>query len=106
MAVLAALAFVIWCGAAASANPMIRAVLSADAAALLLFVGALQSGYWISRWRAIALGPSEPPKVVKRRRRSKNPDTVESISDIKAYLLPRYRRVAAWAVTRFGRTGH
>ena len=105
MAVLAALAFVIWCGAAASANPMIRAVLSADAAALLLFVGALQSGYWISRWRAIALGPSEPPKVVKRRRRSKNPDTVESISDIKAYLLPRYRRVAAWAVTRLGEQG-
>ena len=106
MAVLAALAFVIWCGAATSANPMIRAVLSADAAALLLFVAALQSGYWISRWRAIALGPSAaPPKVVKRRRHSKNPDTVESIGDIKAYLLPRYQRVTAWAVTRLGEQG-
>jgi regulator of protease activity HflC (stomatin/prohibitin superfamily) len=72
------LGLLLWMIAATSTNSMERVVLANTAAALLLLVAGLQSGYWVAPWRVAAFGPTESPGPRRSRR---TPKTTESATN-------------------------
>jgi regulator of protease activity HflC (stomatin/prohibitin superfamily) len=105
MTFLAALAMLFWIFAAMTINPMGRVVQANAAAALLLLVAGLQSGYWVARWRASAFSPSESPKPRRPWRISKQPETAVAAKDLIEYWQPIWRRLSTYAITKLGAQG-
>jgi regulator of protease activity HflC (stomatin/prohibitin superfamily) len=103
MAFLAVPALLLWIFAAMSTNPMGRVVQANAAAALLLLVAGLQSGYWVARWRASGFRPSESLKGHRPRRNSKKRETAAATKDFREYWEPIWRRLSTY--TKLGAQG-
>ena len=102
----AAMSFAFWLFTMNAAEGLWRTVLASDAAASVLLVAGLLSGYWVVRWRALATGSPEAPKPpAKRRRRPSKPSDAESLAELKAHIEKRARRLGSFALAKLGEQG-
>jgi regulator of protease activity HflC (stomatin/prohibitin superfamily) len=91
--------------AASTTDSLWRTVLANDAAASLLLVAGLLSGYWVTRWRALALSPTESLEPVRRRRNSTKKVEVESVTELKVRVLRNWRRFTSYTLAHLGEQG-
>ena len=105
MTIFGSLAFLLWIIAAMSTNPMGRVVQANAAAALLLLVAGLTSGYWVAQWRVAAFAPTESPKPRRPRQQPKKRETASAAKDFQQYWEPLWRRASAYTIAKLGAQG-